>query len=446
MCMTALAIVLFGLARIAAAGLSPAADAEILLTGNTVTEDTAKEMRMLEKQQDAPLIFTLWEEEKDALVENAAWDRQTKVSTLLLNGDSNLLFDGPVLKQDDTGGCLMDAVTAEALFGSRNVVGSELQYNGQDFIVRGILPEDTPVLVVQAAAFYHDSHGSGNSFGSGITSGTDSGSVTFHHISLWFPSECSNGKKQQGSSTQIEEFLIRHGLTGEISYQNGISGLAAAFSFLLPVILWGSLLGQTFVLMRKNRQYPVRLFLAALLLLTLVWLFFLLTGIHLQIPEDMIPTRWSDFSFWSRWAQKQAENFTSFLSLEKSPMALQRLRLMGTAAAAGIGAVVCYFFSSLRRTGEIARECGQSVKTTDSFYVKENMARGVDDRRFFQHLALVLLLNWGIFWLLAVKAGETGNVLAQERGLWFLVPVYVGIRYFLGSLKKICFFRSFNKQ
>ena len=87
MCMTALAIVLFGLARIAAAGLSPAADAEILLTGDTVTEDAAKEIRMLEKQQDAPLIFTLREEEKDALVENAAWDRQTKVSTLLLNRD-----------------------------------------------------------------------------------------------------------------------------------------------------------------------------------------------------------------------------------------------------------------------------------------------------------------------------------------------------------------------
>ena len=100
--------------------------------------------------------------------------------------------------------------------------------------------------------------------------------------------------------------------------------------------------------MRKNRRYPVRVLLAALLLLCLVWLFFFLTGIHPQIPEDMIPTRWSDFSFWSRCAEKQTENFTTFLSGEKSPMALHRLRLMGTAAAAGSGAVICYFFSNLR--------------------------------------------------------------------------------------------------
>lgn len=347
MFMTALSIVLFVLARIAAAGLSPTADAEILLAGDTVTGDAAEEMRMLEKQQDSPLLFTLWEEEKDALVENTAWDRQENVSVLLLNGDSDLLFDGPVLKKDDTGGCLIDALTAETLFGSRNVVNSELQYNGETFTIRGILPEDTPVLVVQEAVFDHDSAGNGVSFENGVAGGGSS-AVAFHHISLRFPSEGSNGKKQQGSSSQIEEFMVRHGITGEISRQKGISDLAAAFSFLLPVVLWSSLLGQTFSLMRKNRRYPVRVLLAALLLLCLVWLFFFLTGIHPQIPEDMIPTRWSDFSFWSRWSEKQTEDFTTFLSGEKSPMALYRLRLMGTAAAAGSGAVICYFFSSLR--------------------------------------------------------------------------------------------------
>lgn len=347
MFMTALSIVLFVLARIAAAGLSPTADAEILLAGDTVTGDAVEEMRMLEKQQDSPLLFTLWEEEKDALVENTAWDRQENVSVLLLNGDSELLFDGPVLKKDDTGGCLIDALTAETLFGSRNVVNSELQYNGETFTIRGILPEDTPVLVVQEAVFDHDSAGNGVSFENGVAGGGSS-AVAFHHISLRFPSEGSNGKKQQGSSSQIEEFMVRHGITGEISRQKGISDLAAAFSFLLPVVLWSSLLGQTFSLMRKNRRYPVRVLLAALLLLCLVWLFFFLTGIHPQIPEDMIPTRWSDFSFWSRWAEKQTKDFTTFLSGEKSPMALHRLRLMGTAAAAGSGAVICYFFSSLR--------------------------------------------------------------------------------------------------
>ena len=423
--MTALSIALFGLARIAAAGLSPAADAEILLTGDTVTEDTVEGMRMLEKQQDAPLIFTLWEEEKDALAENADWDRQANVSALLLNGDSDLLLDGTVLKQDDTGGCLIDAVTAGTLFGSRNVVGNELQYGGQTFIIRGILPEKTPVLVVQAAAFCHGSAGSGISFGNGASGGSNSGVVAFHHISLRFPSEGSNGKRQQGSSSQIEEFLVRHGLTGENSRQNGISNLAAAFSFLLPVVLWGSLLGKTFALMRKNRQYPVRLLLTALLLLGLVWLFFRLTEIHPQIPEDMIPTRWSDFSFWSRWAKEQTENFITFLSLEKSPMALQRLRLMGTAAAAGSGAVICYFFSSLRRTDKST----ESLKMTETS-ASDKMAGNMGSRQCIRRLFILVLIHWGIFWLLAVRAGQAGNVLAQERELWFLLPVYALFQYF----------------
>ena len=347
--MTALSIVLFVLARIAAAGLSPTADAEILLAGDTVTGDTAEEMRMLEKQQDSPLLFTLWEEEKDALAENAAWNRQTKVSVLLLNGDSDLLFGGPVLKKDDTDGCLIDTATAEALFGSRNVVGSALQYAGRTWIIRGILSDMTPVLVVQAAALCHDSDGSA------ISGSLNSGAVAFHHLSLRFPStgapHCPSGgdsANRQGNTGQIDEFLIRYGLTGVISRPDKVAGIAEAFSFLLPAVLWGRLLGQVLSLMRKNRRYPVRVLLAALLLLCLVWLFFFLTGIHPQIPEDMIPTRWSDFSFWSRWAEKQTEDFTTFLSGEKSPMALHRLRLMGTAAAAGSGAVICYFFSSLR--------------------------------------------------------------------------------------------------
>ena len=343
--MAALSIALFVLARVAAAGLSPAADAEIILAGDdTVTEDTALEMRRLEKQQNTPLAFTLWEEEKDALAENAAWNRQTKVSVLLLNGDSDLLFGGPVLKKDDTDGCLIDTATAEALFGSRNVVGSALQYAGRTWIIRGILSDMTPVLVVQAAALCHDSDGSA------ISGSLNSGAVAFHHLSLRFPStgalHCPSGgdsANRQGNTGQIDEFLIRYGLTGVISRPDKVAGIAEAFSFLLPAVLWGRLLGQVLSLMRQNRRYPVRVLLAALLLPFLVWLFFCLTGLHPHIPEDMIPTRWSDFSFWSRWMKTQTENFTTFLSMEKSPMDLQRLRLMGIAVAAGIGSVLSYF-------------------------------------------------------------------------------------------------------
>ena len=60
-------------------------------------------------------------------------------------------------------------------------------------------------------------------------------------------------------------------------------------------------------------------------------------------------------------------------------------------------------------------------------------------RKCHGRLPLFLLLNWGIFWLLAVHAGAAGNVLAGEAGIWFLVPVYIGIRYFLCSMKKMIF-------
>jgi len=41
---------------------------------------------------------------------------------------------------------------------------------------------------------------------------------------------------------------------------------------------------------------------AGVVILMLIFLRF-----HVKIPEDMIPTKWSDFAFWRRWGEDKAE-------------------------------------------------------------------------------------------------------------------------------------------
>ncbi len=53
-------------------------------------------------------------------------------------------------------------------------------------------------------------------------------------------------------------------------------------------------------------------FIAGVVLLMVIFLRF-----HAKIPEDMIPTKWSDFAFWSRWGTDKAERMADWVRCEK---------------------------------------------------------------------------------------------------------------------------------
>lgn len=64
-----------------------------------------------------------------------------------------------------------------------------------------------------------------------------------------------------------------------------------------------------------------------------------LTARFLEIPSDMIPTRWSDFSFWSDWWQRQRQNLLLLLGTAQGEAQLELLWNALQAVIFGLAAI-----------------------------------------------------------------------------------------------------------
>lgn len=76
--------------------------------------------------------------------------------------------------------------------------------------------------------------------------------------------------------------------------------------------------------LRYRKQLPLlgKSLLGMAILLGSLWLL----GKQVTVPGDMIPSRWSDFSFWGRWWESQKENFQRIFS---TPLGSRWLQMQG---------------------------------------------------------------------------------------------------------------------
>lgn len=141
---------------------------------------------------------------------------------------------------------------------------------------------------------------------------------------------------EDASWTAAQEFLMRNNCQGEIvdgSFLKGSLGFVLALTLVLA--LWVQLFRRDFVreTHKKIRESAGMLY-WGVLFLGIFGLFYIFVR-YLADPQ-MIPSRWSDFSFWSELFDQQGEKFYRFLQSEKPFWAMEQLRSFGK----GIGACV----------------------------------------------------------------------------------------------------------
>ena len=78
-------------------------------------------------------------------------------------------------------------------------------------------------------------------------------------------------------------------------------------------------------------------FIAGVVFLMVIFLRF-----HAKIPEDMIPTKWSDFAFWSRWGTDKAERMADWVECEKYAPELEYLGKSVRAVGSFVITYLCY--------------------------------------------------------------------------------------------------------
>lgn len=248
--------------------------------GTPMTREDLENIQKTQKKESSALRYAFWKKTESVEVENPRWGRRRTVSVWKVRGDMELLFRGMVkLTEQDQQGCYLDAGTARELFGTAEVVGSEICCQGERLTIRGILEHEDALLAVRPGE-----------------------KETTDHLTLG-----------GANASDSRNFLLRYGISGTavsaLFLREILQILLMAFPVSLALFLFGSL--------KDSRAKGVRWFL-------LFFMLYLLLR-QIQIPETLIPDKWSDFEFWKdQWASGR-ENLRAYMRQEKTGMELARI-------------------------------------------------------------------------------------------------------------------------
>ena len=320
-----LALVLWAGACRFAGVVSPLGErAALQIGGAPVGVPAARETAAAEARAESPLGFTLWRQADGHTVESPALGRERTVSALTLWGESALLLPDarPSLAPETGAGCLIDRATALSLFGDARAEGQKVRWDGRDYTVRGVF--DTPDATL-------------------VTEADPSAEALFDRVTL----DLSGEENPRG---RAEEFAMRHGLSVERAVQYGGLAALARFFRLLPALaaacsLAACLLGRA----RARRDWPVQRVLlwtaAAAAAIAVLWL----ADVRPVVPQDLIPTRWSDFSFWETLFSERRAEWADYLWMKKERPDVLLLTALFKAAACGLAALLLLACPALRR-------------------------------------------------------------------------------------------------
>lgn len=256
---------------------------------------TAEQLDQIAKEEEAQgtgLTFAAWNQ-KAATVESAL-GRSTEGQVLRVYGRSQHIFptvpllQGRWVTSQEESTCMVSRDMAQQLWGSYDVLGLSLTVEGTPYTVAGIVDKDMKMVVLPSGR-------------QGV----------FDSITLTAP-------KGGSTSQTAENFAMRAGLPDGYTMLFAVVpwGISTAAQNLLP---WAAALWLAFCLWRQTKKEPVPakrwagFGAAALVTAALLWVL----GFPWKIPGEMVPTRWSDFSFWGRLCSLWSTRFSQAVLARK---------------------------------------------------------------------------------------------------------------------------------
>lgn len=247
----------------------------VFLEGSLPGEKAAEEILAQEAELEEPVKACFWREEREEVLSCQETGKSFPAKVLKISGNPECLFPGTGLLAWRQEGCVVDEKTARELFGTEQAQGQSLWYGEKRYQVVKTVESPEPVMMCQS----------------------ESGEDVFSYLALKF---------EQGQSVRegSEQFLIRYGLSGETVEFAFLEALTANLLLLFPAAAAIRLCAGLF--QEKKRMVQAFGLLVAGGTVFLIWKGF-------SIPETMIPSRWSDFSFWQGWWQQERANLIRIL-------------------------------------------------------------------------------------------------------------------------------------
>ncbi len=283
--------------------------------------DTAVSRKTLEeaiKQTDADELFctAAWTRSDESRQAESKLGGNAKPRVVRVYGDMRQvapmeLISGTIPAEDDETGCLLDANSAQALFHSTDAIGAKVSLDEKQYTVRGVIKTYERVIMLRDDR------------------------TTFENIE--FSSQSTDGAKQL-----VETFLYRCGSTGEYAIvQNGmLARLTLAASW---VPLWLALAYAAIQLVKrgwKTRGQATRSI--SYWVVGMVMVAILCYGLVQTAywPQSFLPTRWSDFAFWGKWAEACKAEAKTFALMTQTPKEIELFSAMRRCSTALIVSVL----------------------------------------------------------------------------------------------------------
>lgn len=297
-----------------------------------IQEAMAVKQDIEEKEKEMP-TFCIWGQIGRQTLTNKYLKRSIQADVILLCGNSELLFeDCRVPAKKDSQGCVIDEAAAWELFGSTNVEGKEISFQEKSYTIRKVIPEQGKIFALQICGLEHKKAGQ------------------------WIPSESGmpvDGQPQQEKDDGVlnritmqktEEKSLRD-LEVMWNGQSGLSvtnldvqllrGVSGACVLLVPATSCIFFLGYLLCQYRQQKQTMWKAAVAVFGFIAAVS-FFLLLKSHINIPDDYIPTRWSDFSFWSELWDRKQDTVGLLLKMPKTDLDTVWMESFGKAFGCGL--------------------------------------------------------------------------------------------------------------
>ena len=341
------------------AGVSPAQVSRAVRYGKEDGNDSFPEL-------------TLWREKRNQPLSDGTF-RSGAADVLELFGDGGPLMPvsmsrGSLPAKGDSQGCAVSKDVAQSLWGSGDVLGKTLVYNGVSYTVRGVFEGCKNLVFVQGGADDED---------------------LYPALLLTFT---------EGGGNMVEDarnFMTRYSLPiGDILDMSLllwlVSFLSALPAAVLVIWLVYRLLRQCWRLRFAPLLCVLFLVLAAGTLSLSAW-----AGSLMGLPQNLIPTQWSDFDYWGKLFQNMGNSLNTALRL---PLTARDMQVWSTALM------------------------GTLLSVTGARRLRTRSLNGLG-------------LGCGIWFAAAFGAslfsGAVGGV-SQNRGFWLAVPAVLTSLYAVG--------------
>lgn len=203
------------------------------------------------------------------------------------------LMAGNLLTPNDYEGCILDEETAYQLFGTINPIGNSITYKDNLYYIRGIIKSPKPVFFLMIENRNH----------------------RYYNIELVY--EKNGSKKQENGQELANSFLLQNNLATSYTMIDGpfYSELLEILSNIPAWFLGFYMLYSMLQILWERRTLPLQMLILLSGFLVLRMFLKWLLDFQISIPERLIPTKWSDFSFWSEKYRELREQIDSIAYL-----------------------------------------------------------------------------------------------------------------------------------